>query len=78
MNKKKHYFTKEAASAAGISARTLYRWLKEGKIQEADRDRNNFRIFDEELVKEIKTYVNKVTPAPHKLQGELFPRKAKA
>jgi len=72
---KKHYYMGDAAREAGISARTLYRWIKEGKVPEADRDRNNWRVFDKKTVDQIKEYAFKISPAPHKLQGVLFSEK---
>jgi len=71
----KYYYMHEAAKEAGISTRTLYRWIKEGKILEAHRDRNNHRVFDKKMVETLKKYAFKITPAPHTLQGALFSEK---
>lgn len=67
-----YYYLKDVAKMVGVSQRTIHRWIKEGKIPDSDRDRNNWRIYDEKTVDEIKDYANKVTPAPHKLQATLF------
>src|SRR5437016_1590852 len=39
------YSTREVATMAGVHRDTLLRWLREGRISEPSRDRNNWRIF---------------------------------
>jgi predicted site-specific integrase-resolvase len=65
---KQHFSVIDISRATGISVRTLRRWLKDGKIPEAPRDRNNHRIFDKQAIKQIMAYVNKVTPPTQPLQ----------
>lgn len=55
---KKIYRTKEVIKIVGISRATLYNWLRDGKIKEVARDRNNFRIFTEADVQSILAYKN--------------------
>lgn len=51
-----HMHAAEAAAAAGISKPTLLRWIKLGKIADAARrDRNGWRIFDQDEVTRIKS-----------------------
>ena len=52
------YSTKEVLKKVGITRPTLYKWLKEGKVHEVARDRNNFRLFTKEDVDEILSYKN--------------------
>ena len=54
----KRYTTKEILTIAGIARATLYNWLKDGKIPEVQRDRNNYRIFSEEDLKHLVNYKN--------------------
>ena len=72
VNNKKYFHISEVAKMVGVHYQTLHRWIKYGKIQDSDRDRNNSRIFDEPAIKKIKARVEKITPASHKLQGSLF------
>jgi len=59
-NHDKIYRTKEVLGIAGISRATLYNWLRDGKIKEVARDRNDFRIFTESDVQVILAYKNMV------------------
>lgn len=45
MHRDTFYRTRQIAEMAGIHRDTLLRWLREGKIPETQRDRNNWRIF---------------------------------
>ena len=68
----KRYTTNEVAERAGVSRDTLLRWLKAGKVPEPDRDRNGWRIFSDDDVKEVLRYKNLVVPGPNKSQSKLF------
>jgi predicted site-specific integrase-resolvase len=57
---RKIYRTNEVIKMIGISRATLYNWLRDGKIKEVLRDRNNFRIFTEEDIQRILAYKNMV------------------
>lgn len=49
-----------AASAIGVSAITLRRWLLEGKVSEVPRDRNGWRIFMRTDIERIKRYAERL------------------
>ena len=58
-----HLHAADAAAAAGISKPTLLRWIKLGKIADAARrDRNGWRIFDQEEVDRIKAVAASTHP----------------
>jgi len=58
-----HMHAAEAAAAAGISKPTLLRWIKLGKIADAARrDRNGWRIFDQNEVDCIKAIAASTRP----------------
>ena len=46
--------TQEAARELGISKPTLLRWIKDGKITDVKRDRNNWRVFTPEDIRRIQ------------------------
>ncbi|MEI9898924.1 MAG: MerR family transcriptional regulator [Hyphomicrobium sp.] len=48
------FTTEQAAEAAGISKSTLLRWIKQGVVPDARRDRNNWRVFSPKDVSQIK------------------------
>ena len=56
------YTTQDVLNKVGITRPTLYKWLKEGKIPEVMRDRNNFRLFTKESIEKIMIYKNMVKP----------------
>jgi DNA (cytosine-5)-methyltransferase 1 len=51
----------EAAQAIGVSAVTLKRWLLSGKVEDVERNRNNWRVFTQADVERIKQYALKHT-----------------
>lgn len=68
------YHISEVAERVGVHPRTIKRWIKEGKVEEVDRDRRGWRLFTEEDVKKIKEYAFKIEERPSKKQPELFKR----
>ncbi|MBW2367915.1 MAG: MerR family transcriptional regulator [Deltaproteobacteria bacterium] len=62
----KYYQTREVSKIAGVHRDTLLRWLREGKIPEPKRNRNNWRIFSKADLENIVefTYQVKETQAP--------------
>lgn len=48
------YTTDEAAKALGISKSTILRWLKQGRIDEVRRDRNEWRVFTQADIDAIR------------------------
>ena len=61
--KKQGYSTMDVARACGITLRTLYSWLKNGKVSEPARDRNNQRRWREEEFNKIVSYALQTKPA---------------
>jgi len=61
VNGETYYRTNEVYRMIGISRTTLYRWLKQGILNEAEyRDRRGWRLFTEEEVDEMKAEANRV------------------
>lgn len=55
MNDRTYHKTGEVCRIAGISKSTLFRWLKEGVVKDAEhRDRRGWRLFTEEDIDKIK------------------------
>jgi excisionase family DNA binding protein len=52
----KYYSASEAAELAGVHRMTLLRWIRQGKIEDVQRDRNNWRIFSESDIDAIKHF----------------------
>jgi excisionase family DNA binding protein len=52
------YTTKDVLKKVGVTRPTLYKWLKEGKIPEVSRDRNDFRLFTKKDIDNILAYKN--------------------
>jgi len=51
-------FITEAARAIGVSPATLKRWFRAKKVDDVARDRNGYRIFDEEDIERLRAYAN--------------------
>ncbi len=64
-------YLKNVSEIVGVSTSTINRWIKDEKIPAPDRDRNNWRVYDEETVDKIKQFANKITPAAHKIQSDI-------
>lgn len=56
------YTTKEVADRADVHRDTLLRWLREGRIREPRRDRNNWRKFTASEVEAVVNYAKKLRP----------------
>jgi excisionase family DNA binding protein len=54
----KTYSTEEAAKAAGISKSTLLRWIRQGVFKDVRRDRNNWRVFTQKDVLQLRKVVS--------------------
>jgi excisionase family DNA binding protein len=50
----KSYSTEAAASQLGISKSTLLRWIRDERVKDVRRDRNNWRVFSEQDIRRIK------------------------
>ncbi len=57
------YSTRQVADMAGVHRDTLLRWLREGRIPEPSRDRNNWRVFTSEEAETIVHYAKGTTPS---------------
>ena len=56
------YLTSEACEMAGISRGTLFRWMREGIIEDAARkNRNGWRLFTENEINKIRAEANRVS-----------------
>lgn len=56
----KYYQTREVSKIAGVHRDTLLRWLREGKIPEPKRNRNNWRVFSESDLDNIVEFTSQV------------------
>ena len=54
MPQSRSYTTNEDAQAAGISKSTMIRWIREQRLRDVRRDRNNWRVFSEGDVRRIR------------------------
>ena len=56
-----YYRTAEVCRMVGISRNTLFRWLKEDTLGEAEyRDRRGWRLFTENEVNRLKAEANRI------------------
>lgn len=55
-----YYSAKEVAEELGIHRLTLLRWIREGKVPDAPRDRNGWRVFPMELLLRLRDYATSV------------------
>jgi len=54
-----YYRTAEICLMVGIGKSTLFRWIKEGIMKDAEhRDRRGWRLFTKDEVDRVKTEVN--------------------
>ena len=60
INSQIYFRTAEVCQRAGISRTTLFRWLREGVLQDTYlRDRRGWRLFSEDNLQTILNEVNK-------------------
>ena len=69
-----YYSASEVAKKAGVHRLTLLRWIREGKLTDAARDRNGWRIFSEELMQQVVEFSNSVNQRSSPNQQILFAR----
>ncbi len=60
----KTFKTHTVAKLAGIHRDTLLRWLREGKIPEPARDKNNWRVFNKDEADQVVRYANQTIEDP--------------
>jgi len=59
INGQTYYRTAEVCLMVGIGKSTLFRWIKEGIMEEAGhRDRRGWRLFTEDEIDRVKMEVN--------------------
>jgi len=62
VNSQTYYRTAEVYRMVGISRTTLFRWLKEGILREAQRrDRRGWRLFTEDEIDVLKAEANRIS-----------------
>jgi len=61
INGQTYYRTAEVCLMVGIGKSTLFRWIKEGVIKEAEhRDRRGWRLFTEDEIDSLEVEVNRI------------------
>ena len=61
INGQTYYRTSEVYRMVSISRTTLFRWLKQGILNETElRDRRGWRLFTEDEINEIKAEANRI------------------
>ena len=55
-----YYRTSEACKETGISRATLFRWLKEGILEESLRDRRGWRMFTRDDLSKIRAEATRI------------------
>ena len=64
INSQTYYRTHEVCAISGIGKTTLFRWIKEGVVKEAEnRDRRGWRLFTEADVRKIQNEANHIKQA---------------
>lgn len=74
INSVAYYSAGEVAEMAGVHRLTLLRWIRERKLADADRDRNGWRMFSEEMTKEIVEFAKSLNQRSSPNQKLLLPR----
>lgn len=83
-----YYTTRQVADMAGIHKDTLLRWLREGRLPEPGRDRNDWRIFTPEEAERVVQYAQRTSDdilknrrnlrygphGIHEYRGKFFPQ----
>ena len=59
INGQTYYRTLEACNRTGLSRATLFRWLREGIIEEPRRDRRGWKLFGEDDLNKIQVEANR-------------------
>jgi predicted site-specific integrase-resolvase len=61
--------TRDIADKINVHPETIKRWIKQGKVPAPNRDRNGWYVFDDQDVKNITEYANKIHIPEHKQPG---------
>ncbi len=60
INNTTYYLSSEACEMANISRGTLFRWIREGIIDDVKiKDRNGWRLFSEDEINKLKAEAQK-------------------
>jgi len=59
INGQTYYRTLEVCKRTGLSRATLFRWLREGIIEEPRRDRRGWKLFGEDDLNKIQAEANR-------------------
>ena len=62
----------QVAQIIGVAPITLKRWLLSGRVDEVQRDRNNWRVFTDEDVARIQAYAATLYPPSNSRTPSLF------
>ena len=61
INHQTYYMIAEACEIAGTNRNTLLRWIREGRFVDVKiRDRNGWRLFNDDDIERLKVEVNKI------------------
>ena len=72
INGQTYYRTTEVCLAVGIGKSTLFRWVKEGIMKEAEyRDRKGWRLFTDDEIDRLKAESNRIR-RNHSTEGGAF------
>jgi excisionase family DNA binding protein len=64
------YKTHEIAEIVGVSPKTIYNWLKAGKIREPRRDLNDYRVWTQSDLDNIMKLIQLREPKETSGEGE--------
>lgn len=78
LNGKTYYWTGEACQLAGTSKNTFFRWVREGRLPDAEyRDRRGWRLFGEDELQMLRAEVNRIDVGHRIPERDLFLSKSK-
>ena len=60
INGELYYTTAETCQKTSISRATLYRWLRQGLLEELRKDRKGWRLFTEEDLNKLKAETERI------------------
>ena len=72
MPEEKLYKLVEVARESGVSATTIRRWLKNGKISEPGKDRNGWRVWTHEEMLTVVKFATQYEAPDYNSQLKLF------
>jgi len=60
INGEVYYTTSEVCEEAGISRPTLFRWLRQGMLEQMRKNRRGWRVFTEDELNKIKAETGRI------------------